>query len=64
MIELKVAGMSCQHCVAAVTRSIRLIDAQARVDVDLAQGRVRIDSTQPAEALKTAVGDAGYQVVA
>ena len=31
MTEFEVQGMSCQHCVAAVTRSIQEIDPQAQV---------------------------------
>ncbi|WP_233850499.1 heavy-metal-associated domain-containing protein [Paraburkholderia sp. HD33-4] len=61
-IELHVEGMSCQHCVAAVTNAIREHDAAAQVQVDLATGRVLVESTQPVEAVKTAVDDAGYTV--
>jgi len=62
MIEFKVEGMSCQHCVAAVTRAIREKDGSAQVQIDLASGRVSIESTQPADALRTAIDDAGYPV--
>ena len=61
-IELQVEGMSCQHCVAAVTNAIREHDESARVAVDLALGRVAIDSAQSVEALKAAIDDAGYTV--
>ncbi len=63
-IELKVEGMSCQHCVAAVTGAILERDAAARVQVDLAAGKVAVESTAPADALKTAIDEAGYTVVA
>jgi len=62
MIEFKVEGMSCQHCVAAVTRAIREKDGSAQVRIDLASGRVSIESAQPADALRTAIDDAGYTV--
>ena len=63
MTEFEVQGMSCQHCVAAVTRSIQEIDPQAQVSVDLERGRVVVESTQSADALKEAIDEAGYTVV-
>jgi len=63
MTEFQVQGMSCQHCVAAVTRSIQEIDPQAQVRVDLDKGKVAVDSTQSEQALKDAIDDAGYTVV-
>lgn len=63
MIEFKVEGMSCQHCVGAVTRSIHEIDADARVTVNLDSGSVQIESTKPVDALTDAIDDAGYTVV-
>ncbi|WP_322106664.1 heavy-metal-associated domain-containing protein [Paraburkholderia sp. J41] len=62
MIEFNVEGMSCQHCVGAVTRAIHEQDAQAKVEVDLAGGRVKVESTQSADALKNAIDEAGYTV--
>ena len=63
MTEFQVEGMSCQHCVAAVTRSIHEIDADAKVQVDLEHGRVVVASTQTIDALKEAIDEAGYTVV-
>lgn len=62
MIEFQVEGMSCQHCVAAVTKAIRAQDAQARVDIDLGQGQVRVASGVDAAQLAAAIVDAGYTV--
>jgi copper chaperone len=64
MIEFKVEGMSCQHCVAAVTRAIRAHDAAAQVQVDLDAGRVTVESVQSADAVRAAIDEAGYTVVA
>jgi copper chaperone len=61
-IEFHVEGMSCQHCVAAVTNAIREHDDAAQVQVDLASGRVLVDSTQSVDALKAAIDEAGYTV--
>ena len=61
-IELKVEGMSCQHCVAAVTNAIHEHDEAAQVEVDLASGRVTVESVQPAETVTAAIDEAGYKV--
>ena len=63
-IEFKVEGMSCQHCVSAVTNAIQERDAAAHVQVDLAAGKVSVDSTATVDALKDAIDDAGYTVLA
>ncbi|HEY4802749.1 MAG TPA: heavy-metal-associated domain-containing protein [Paraburkholderia sp.] len=63
MIQFNVEGMSCQHCVGAVTRAIHEHDAQATVEIDLAAGRVKVESSQSAEVLKSAIDEAGYTVV-
>lgn len=62
MIELQVEGMSCQHCVGAVTKAIRTLDAGAHVEVDLDDGRVRVQSKEANERLGTAIVEAGYTV--
>jgi copper chaperone len=63
-IEFKVEGMSCQHCVSAVTKAIHERDAAAQVQIDLAAGKVSVDSTATVDALKDAIDDAGYTVLA
>jgi copper ion binding protein len=62
MYELQVEGMSCNHCVGAVTKSVLGADANAKVDVDLKSGLVRVESKQDIDAIKEAVADAGYEV--
>lgn len=62
MIEFKVEGMSCQHCVGAVTKAIRTLDAGAHVDVDLEAGSVRVQSQEKADRLSAAIEEAGYPV--
>lgn len=60
MIELNVKDMTCGHCVGAVTRAVKSVDAAASMDVDLQNKRVRVESGAPAQALIRALGDAGY----
>ncbi len=59
---ITVAGMTCQHCVAAVRSEISGLPGVTGVDVDLATGAVRVTAEQPPEpaALAAAVDAAGY----
>lgn len=63
MYELKVEGMSCNHCVNAVTKSVQAVDPAAKVDVNLSQQTVRVDSSAGIERIAQAVDDAGYTVL-
>ncbi len=64
MTTFDVKGMTCGHCVKAVTHAVREADSQAQVEVDLAGGRVQVDSTLPAAAIERAIIEAGYEAKA
>ena len=57
-----VNGMSCQHCIHAITRAVRARDAQAQVAVDLDARRVVVTSTLPRIDLAALIRDEGYTV--
>jgi copper chaperone len=64
MYEIQVEGMSCGGCVRSVTKSVQTVDSNAKVEVDLANKKVRIDSQASLENVKSAIADAGYRVSA
>jgi copper chaperone len=59
-----VTGMTCEHCVRAVTEEVGRIEGVAGVAVDLAGGAVTVTSSGPLDeaALAEAVEEAGYQL--
>ncbi len=59
-----VEGMTCGHCVAAVTEELSKLDGVSHVDVELASGRVTIESDHPLDSadVVAAVDEAGYTV--
>jgi copper chaperone len=59
-----VTGMTCDHCEKAVTRALQQVDPQAVVQIDRANNRVQVESTQPPEALSAAITEEGYTVAA
>jgi copper chaperone CopZ len=60
MLELSVTGMTCGHCVRAVTDAVKAVDPEAEVQVDLDSKRVRVEGRSSADALIGALGAAGY----
>jgi copper chaperone len=59
-----VEGMTCGHCVAAVTEELAKLDGVSHVEVDLASGSVTIESDHPLDSVDVAaaVEEAGYAI--
>ena len=62
--EFTVIGMTCAHCVAAVTAEVGKIDHVTGVEVDLATGVVTVHADEQIDphAFAAAVDEAGYEV--
>ena len=62
---IQVKGMTCGHCVSAVTEEISKVAGVTGVDIDLESGNVTIASEAPvdSDAVNAAVDEAGYEVV-
>lgn len=65
MKSIKIKGMSCQHCVMAVTRALDAIEGirDVRVDLDKGIATYQEDKTVPADAVIAAIRKAGYDIV-
>jgi copper chaperone len=59
-----VSGMSCAHCVQAVTGELSVVSGVADVRVDLDTGAVTVTSAAPlaVDAVRAAVDEAGYEL--
>ncbi len=60
IITLLVGGMTCDGCVAAVTKAIKRVDGSAGVLADLASGNVTVVSERAPRDLAAAVEQAGF----
>lgn len=60
MIEFTLPTMTCAHCERSVTETVRRIDPQARLEIDLPAHRLRIGSDQPRERFAEALSEEGY----
>lgn len=58
----KVDGMTCAHCIGAVTREVSALPQVSNVSIDLASGAVTVTSAEPLAdaAVQAAVEEAGY----
>ena len=60
-IQLKIEGMTCMHCVAAVRKALAAVDGVEEViDVSLDAGSATVRGAADTQALITAVTEAGY----
>jgi copper chaperone len=65
MKTIRIEGMSCQHCVMAVTKALGAVAGIRNVKVDLARGEATFEEEKPVdqEVLREAVRKAGYKMV-
>ena len=62
----KVDGMTCGHCVSAVSGELAKLTGVTDVAVDLDRGLVTVtsDATLDTDAVRAAIDEAGYELVA
>lgn len=59
-----VQGMSCDHCVRAITGEVSKVDGVLSVDVDLDHKTVTVDGERFGDDdVRAAIDEAGYTVV-
>ena len=64
MKTIKIKGMSCNHCVMAVTKALKEIDGISNVKVDLQKAEATFDEVKPVDMkiVKERIRKAGYDV--
>lgn len=60
-----IVGMTCDHCVRAITEEVSSLAGVSEVHVDLAAAKVYITTHEPVttKQLREAVEEAGYQLL-
>ncbi|MBS3933015.1 MAG: cation transporter [Truepera sp.] len=61
MMELKITGMTCGHCQAAVKSALESVAGVEAVHVDLKNGYAKIEGSADMARLLAAVEAEGYQ---
>ena len=64
MTAIKVKGMSCNHCVMAVTKALNAVDGVANVKVSLETGEAVFEETKPVDmaVVREKIKKAGFEV--
>jgi copper ion binding protein len=59
-----VVGMTCDHCVRAVTDELGKLDGVSNVEVDLESGTATVQSAAPLDPadVAAAIDEAGYEL--
>jgi copper chaperone len=65
MKTIKIKGMTCRHCVMAVTKTLVGIDGIRDVQVDLERGEASYTEERPVDAalIRERIAKAGFNVV-
>ena len=61
-IALHISGMSCGHCLNAVTRALAQVNSLETISVRMGRADLRVHDPATIESAKTAIEDAGYRV--
>jgi copper chaperone CopZ len=59
-----VVGMTCEHCVSAISSEVSGVEGVAAVDVDLGRGQMTVTGDgYTDDQIRAAVDEAGYELV-
>jgi copper chaperone len=61
-LKLKIPNIACDGCADTITESIHIVEADAKVDVDVAAKTVTVESAASEESIKQAIVAAGYTI--
>lgn len=60
MLQFHIPDMTCGGCVNAITRALQHIDPQIRIEADLDQHELRVETTAAKDRVETALAEAGF----
>ncbi|EQA35146.1 heavy metal-associated domain protein [Leptospira inadai serovar Lyme str. 10] len=63
MRELKIDGMTCDHCMSTIKKAIQKMDPKAKIEIDLKTGIAKIESASTEADLSNAIREEGYTLL-
>lgn len=60
MNKLHIPDMSCGHCSAVITKTVKALDPAASLTFDMPNHTVEVDTSAPLEAVLVALAAEGY----
>ena len=60
MYQFNVPDMTCGHCVSTITKAVKSEDPKAKVEINLGQHLVKIESVLSQDEIAQQIAEAGY----
>ena len=60
MYQFNVPDMTCGHCVSTITKAVKSEDPKAKVEINLGQHLVKIESALSRDEIAQQITEAGY----
>jgi copper chaperone len=60
MYQFNVPDMTCGHCVSTITKAVKSEDPKAKVEINLGQHLVKIESALSQDEIAQQITEAGY----
>ena len=61
-LQLKVPSIVCEGCAETITKTVKSVDADAQVDVDVSAKTVKVEGSQSEASIKQAIAATGHTV--
>ncbi len=63
-VTIKIEGMSCQHCVAAVKKAVDALDGVSSSNIEVGSAVINFDESKTnRDAITGAIQSAGYKII-
>ena len=59
-MEFDIPDMSCGHCAGVITKTIKQLDANATLNIDLPAKKVTVQTVEDRQTIAAALAEAGY----
>jgi copper chaperone len=60
MYQFNVPDMTCGHCVSTITKAVKSDDPKAKVEINLEQHLVKVESALSQDEIAQQIAEAGY----
>ena len=64
MTQIKIKGMSCQHCVASTTKALEEVPGVSNVQVDLDKAEASYEGEVDPQLIREVITRIGFEVIA
>jgi copper chaperone len=61
-LKLNVPDISCNNCAETISESIRVVEADAKINIDVGAKTVTVESSASEESIKQAIVAAGFTI--